>query len=38
VCAATACAAVIALSGWAHAEAYATTAGLTALFVIVLGR
>jgi peptidoglycan/LPS O-acetylase OafA/YrhL len=35
---ATACAASIALSGWAHAEAYSTTAGLTALFVVVLGR
>jgi peptidoglycan/LPS O-acetylase OafA/YrhL len=35
---ATAFAALIALSGWAHAEAYATTAGLTALFVVALSR
>jgi peptidoglycan/LPS O-acetylase OafA/YrhL len=35
---ATAYAALIVLSGWVHAEAYATTAGLTAMFVIVLNR
>jgi peptidoglycan/LPS O-acetylase OafA/YrhL len=38
VAVATVYAASVALSGWAHAEAYTTTAGLTALFVIVLSR
>lgn len=38
VAVAAACAAAIALAGWAHAEAYATTAGLTALFVLTLSR